>query len=73
MNVLTTATDASEIAVAAGMPSSRTRPEDCRVNRPELVAGLLPIEAPLVAMLPPLTQPSNGDLIGRFQNHMPSP
>jgi len=52
MNVLTTATDASEIAVAAGMPSSRTKPEDCRVNRPEPVAGLLPIEAPLVAMLP---------------------
>ena len=34
MNVLTTATEASEMAVAAGMPSSRTSPEDWRVNRP---------------------------------------
>src|SRR5215471_1133882 len=32
MNVLTTATDASEMAVAAGMPSSRTRPDVCRMN-----------------------------------------
>src|ERR1700749_1261187 len=32
MNVLTTATDASEIAVAAGIPSSRTRPDVCRTN-----------------------------------------
>src|SRR5437879_2402578 len=42
MNVFTTATDASEIAVAAGIPSSRTRPDDCRVNRP-CPAGALPI------------------------------
>ena len=28
MKVLTTATDASAIAVAAGIPSSRTSPED---------------------------------------------
>ena len=34
MKVLTTATDASAIAVAAGMPSSRTSPEDWRVKRP---------------------------------------
>ena len=32
MNVLTTATDASEMPVAAGMPSSRTRPDVCRMN-----------------------------------------
>src|ERR1700732_1711200 len=32
MNVLTTATDASEIPVAAGIPSSRTRPDVCRMN-----------------------------------------
>src|ERR1700730_13776119 len=32
MNVLTTATDASEIPVAAGIPSSRTRPEVCRTK-----------------------------------------
>jgi hypothetical protein len=32
MNVLTTATDASEIPVAAGMPRSRTRPDVCRTN-----------------------------------------
>jgi hypothetical protein len=34
MNVFTTATDASAIAVAAGIPISRTRPEDWRVKRP---------------------------------------
>src|SRR3984893_18693291 len=33
MNVLTTATDASEMPVAAGIPSSRTRPDVCRTNR----------------------------------------
>src|SRR5580704_10570569 len=32
MNVLTTATDASEIPVAAGIPRSRTRPDVCRTN-----------------------------------------
>src|SRR4249919_1090618 len=32
MNVLTTATDASEMPIAAGIPSSRTRPEVCRMN-----------------------------------------
>src|ERR1700730_4993550 len=40
MNVLTTAIGAGEIAVAAGMPSSRTRPDDCRVNKPCPAAGL---------------------------------
>src|SRR5437764_4263836 len=34
MNVLTTATDASAMAVAAGTPSSRTSPEDWRVKSP---------------------------------------
>ena len=33
MNVLTTATEASEMPVAAGIPSSRTRPDVCRTNR----------------------------------------
>src|SRR5579864_2259928 len=32
MNVLTTATDASEMPVAAGMPRSRTRPDVCLTN-----------------------------------------
>jgi hypothetical protein len=32
MNVLTTATDASEMPIAAGIPSSRTRPDVCRMN-----------------------------------------
>ena len=39
MNVLTTATDASEMPIAAGMPSSRTRPEAWRVNSPPLATG----------------------------------
>ena len=42
MNVLTTATEAREMAVAAGIPSSRTRPDDCRVKRP-CPAGALPL------------------------------
>src|SRR5579859_391753 len=33
MNVLTTATEASEMPVAAGIPSSRTRPDVCRMKR----------------------------------------
>src|SRR5689334_4824061 len=49
MNVLTTATDASAIAVAAGIPSSRTRPEDWRVKSP-LVAPASGI--PVVLMFP---------------------
>src|SRR5262245_29300099 len=32
MKVLTTATDASEMPIAAGIPSSRTRPDVCRMN-----------------------------------------
>ena len=40
MNVLTTATDASEIPVAAGIPISRTSPEAWRVNNPSAVALL---------------------------------
>src|SRR5579863_6780353 len=59
MNVLTTATDASEIPVAAGIPSSRTRPDVCRTN--SLVGWALPtLAAPagtdaslLVTGLPP--------------------
>src|SRR5579871_5671858 len=33
MKVLTTATEASEMPMAAGIPSSRTRPDVCRMNR----------------------------------------
>src|SRR6516225_11053983 len=60
MNVLTTATDASEIPVAAGIPSSRTRPDVCLTN--SRVAGDAPaLAAPdgtdasllLVTGLPP--------------------
>src|SRR5260370_11352158 len=40
MKVLTTATDASEMPVAAGIPRSRTRPEVCRMN--SRVDGALP-------------------------------
>src|SRR5215472_8834200 len=32
MKVLTTATDAREMPIAAGIPSSRTRPDVCRIN-----------------------------------------
>ena len=39
MNVLTTATDARAMAVAAGIPSSRTSPEDCRVKSPDEAEG----------------------------------
>ncbi len=59
MNVLTTATDASEMPVAAGIPSSRTRPEVCRTNRrvdstPAPLPG--PFTASLLATgLPPLS------------------
>src|SRR5580700_264524 len=40
MNVLTTATDASEMPVAAGIPRSRTRPDVCRTK--SRVDGVLP-------------------------------
>src|SRR5258706_13545633 len=57
MNVLKTASDASEMAVAAGMPSSRTRLEDWRVNRPEPVAARPPlIGAPVLAIFPLLNR-----------------
>src|SRR5215472_18024364 len=49
MNVLTTATDASEIAVAAGIPSSRTRPDVCRTN------------SRLVSVPPALAAPAGSD------------
>src|SRR5439155_6111664 len=55
MKVFTTATEASEIAVAAGIPSSRTRPEDCRVNSP--CAGDTPPDIEVLAIdTPPLTR-----------------
>src|SRR5580700_1681080 len=64
MNVLTTATDASEIPVAAGIPRSRTRPDVCRTN--SRVGSELPtLGAPagtdasllLVTGLPPAAAP----------------
>ena len=58
MNVLTTATDASEMPIAAGIPSSRTRPEVCRMNSwvdsPPVRTG--PAAASLLATgLPPVS------------------
>src|SRR5580693_3105151 len=60
MNVLTTATDASEIPVAAGIPSSRTRPDVCRMNSrvdSVLVAPAGTDASLLVTGLPPATAP----------------
>src|SRR5580658_3043147 len=51
MNVLTTATDASEMPVAAGIPSSRTRPDVCRTK--SLVDAVLPtLAVPAVPAAP---------------------
>src|SRR5580658_4684742 len=62
MNVLTTATDASEIPVAAGIPSSRTRPDVCRMNSrvgwaPPVLAAPAGTDASLLLVtgLPPAT------------------
>src|SRR5579863_10188418 len=61
MNVLTTATDASEMPVAAGIPSSRTRPDVCRMNSrvdsapPALAAPAGTDASLLVTGLPPAT------------------
>src|SRR3984893_12400984 len=61
MNVLTTATDASEMPVAAGIPSSRTRPDVCRMNSrvdsaPPVLAAPAGTDASLlVTGLPPAT------------------
>src|ERR1700726_2887964 len=61
MNVLPTATDASEMPVAAGIPSSRTRPDVCRMNSrvgsaPPVLAAPAGTDASLlVTGLPPAT------------------
>src|SRR3977135_1376578 len=76
IKVFTTATDASEMAVAAGMPSSRTRPEDWRVNSPEPVAARPPLIGALVLAIFPLLNRANvpvAEAIGRFQNHRSRP
>src|SRR5207237_7751922 len=52
MNVFTTATDASAMPVAAGTPSSRTSPDDWRVNRPWPEVALPAIGVLVLAMLP---------------------
>src|SRR5580692_7598706 len=60
MNVLTTATDASEMPVAAGIPNSRTRPDVCRMNSrvdSVLVAPAGTDASLLVTGLPPATAP----------------
>src|SRR6266705_3459997 len=52
MKVLTTATEAREMPVAAGIPSSRTRPDVCRMKRrpaPESPAVAVPAAASLLA------------------------
>src|SRR5271156_3492670 len=56
MNVLTTATDASEMPVAAGIPSSRTRPDVCRMN--SRVGWALPVWVPPVWAAPAGTDAS---------------
>src|SRR6202042_2132853 len=75
MNVLTTATDASEMPVAAGIPSSRTRPDVCRTNSrvgaaPPVLAAPAGTDASLlVTGLPPATaSPGRGmpKLAGRM-------
>src|SRR5215471_14283072 len=52
MNVLTTATDASEMPTAAGIPSSRTRPEVCRMNSLVETVSTGPAAASLLATGP---------------------
>src|SRR6516164_10890340 len=50
MKVLTKATEASEMPIAAGIPSSRTRPDVCRMKRrpdPEPPAVAVPAVASL--------------------------
>src|SRR5260370_16646881 len=61
MNVLATAADASEMPVAAGIPSSRKRPDVCRMNSrvdsaPAVLAAPAGTDASLlVTGLPPAT------------------
>src|SRR2546428_11300958 len=80
MNVLTTATEAREMAVAAGIPSSRTSPEDWRVKRP--CAGGAPLRAAppgtgALALFPPPDEPIGFRLRPPFQKEFypvsPSP
>src|SRR6202041_4045661 len=80
MNVLTTATDASEMPVAAGIPSSRTRPDVCRMNSrvgaaPSVLAAPAGTDASLlVTGLPPASaSPGRGTpKLGR-QDALPAP
>src|SRR5580700_5805780 len=50
MKVLTTATEASEMPVAAGIPSSRTKPDVCRMKR-RPAPGSPAVAVPAVASL----------------------
>src|SRR5215472_8526428 len=59
MNVLTTATDASEMPIAAGMPSSLTRPDVCLMKRrpgSPLSAWAVPT-SPLAICRPSFSEP----------------
>src|ERR1700745_1054490 len=76
MKVLTTATDASEMPIAAGIPSSRTRPDVCRMNSrvdSVLVAPAGTDASLLVTGLPPATAPPGRGMPkpGR-QDHLPA-
>src|SRR5216683_3591268 len=80
MNVLTTATDAREMPVAAGMPRSRTRPDVCLTN--SRVEGDAPALADpagtdasllLVTGLPPASaSPGRGGQSWRWQSALPA-
>src|SRR6516162_6189335 len=50
MKVLTTATEASDMPMAAGIPSSRTRPDVCRMKR-RPAPGSPAVAVPAVASL----------------------
>src|SRR5216683_3633478 len=80
MNVLTTATDASEMPVAAGMLRSRTRPDVCLTNSrvdgdaPALVApGGTDASLLLVTGLPPASaSPGRGGRGQRWRSALPA-
>jgi hypothetical protein len=53
MKVFTTATAASEMPIAATTPSSRTNPDDCRVNIPAALVGAAPAVSDVLILAPP--------------------
>ena len=68
MKVLTTATDASEIPTAAGMPSSRTSPEAWRVNSPPSELAAPGGRGAVI----PIPSPPKETLTGTFHRNLPS-